>query len=332
MKLDDEVIFSDLENKKNDIFYENGYITIKHVDNKNDIYSSLCAHNPFINKTTDVYFDCTEIPIYQCGNGSSSSEKNTPNQAMSNTSRTTIQSSVNNSSVTFNGNKLYEKNNGVVVTNKLNIGILKSSRKLAWKVAKISGGPDNGKNCIVKLCVPEDAKYVRPFDQLMKPNDYKKERCSKAIVEDIQEFRFDSEVSLGPDVKACSSMSGTNASITYQTGLVVYPDRFDVEEVQCSYGIHVFSARNHLINFVGSSSPIQYINIFNEMVDSSPLVGENIKKMLKDMETQTEDVQEDVQEISHKDTSENVLDAMLDDILNDIPDTFDIPEKKRSCY
>ncbi len=165
---------------------------------------------------------------------------------MSNTATTsTISYTSNTTDVNLNqnGEDLFDKKNQTIVTNKLNIGTPKKTPNVVWKYAKLK----NGTKCIVKLEIPKDAQYVRPISKHIFTENFK-ERCSKAKVIAIQEYRFDIEVDL-PDVIAYSPID--KSKLKYVVGSIVEPDKWDPNpDIVCTHGIHVFSHRQSIINLV----------------------------------------------------------------------------------
>lgn len=170
---------------------------------------------------------------------------------MSNTATTsTISYTSNTTDVNLNqnGEDLFDKKNQTVVTNKLNIGILEKKPHIVWKYAKLK----NGTKCIIKLEIPEDAQYVRPIGKHIFTENFK-ERCSKAKVIAIQEYRFDIEIDL-PYMIAYSPID--KSKFKYIVGSIVEPDQWDPNpDVVCTHGIHVFSHRQSIINLVNLYSP-----------------------------------------------------------------------------
>jgi hypothetical protein len=130
--------------------------------------------------------------------------------------------------VTVDTIKRYEKDRDAIV--------------IGWKVVK-------SESCevrLLKLGIPVDAEIVSPID-----TDFffkrQKQRCSKAIVMDIQLPDPCNEISVVPEEMFAYSFVYENQeanSFVYNVGQEVVPDRFDNNDTEtCASGIHFFANR-----------------------------------------------------------------------------------------
>jgi hypothetical protein len=155
-----------------------------------------------------------------------------------------------NSRVTHNGKEVFKKENNVIVANKMKIGKIEDFPRTVWKVAHIKGTKTF---CIIKMVLPEDTVFVRPYSA----NNWNgqlymgKSRCDKAVVASIQEYSFAHEVELPECTEAESSHANECAKLTYRIGELVFPDKFDSSNEECSNGIHVFEERHHIVSLTG---------------------------------------------------------------------------------
>lgn len=287
------------------LFSESGQTTKFKYDNKslfidnqefysdNELYTNIEIEEnyikleKYIKNDTEFDFSCTEIKIKKCGNGQSINKNNYYSREINRTS-VNINSKTGCSKVSHNGDKLYEKNNGVVVKNKIKMGYLTGSETIVWKFAYVHGGDYNGNLCIVKLCIPKEGIHIKPLCWFKNISDHRKERCSMAIVLDIQQYNFDEEISIS-NVEAISEYGGTNGKLIYKVGEIVYPDSFDTSENQCSNGIHVFSSRLDIAKYRGMLHTCNNPILKNSNNYTTNSISDNIKKLLKDAETQTDD-------------------------------------------
>lgn len=166
----------------------------------------------------------------------------------------------NTSKVVYGNEEVFNKENGVVICNKMRIGKVTNFPQIVWKVAHIKDtsifhkiGLTNDTYCIIKLYLPEDTIFVRPYNtenwngQLYMG----KSRCNKAVVLAIQEYSFEKEIDLPVGTKAISSHADKCDKLTYKVGQLVLPDQFDESNEECSYGIHVFEERHHIVSLTG---------------------------------------------------------------------------------
>lgn len=174
--------------------------------------------------------------------------------------KTTITSDGVNSTVEHNNNEIFRQNNGVIVKNDMKIGILEEFPKTVWKVAKIKG---TNTKCIIKLLLPDDTIFIRPFS-CTNWNGHLytgKSRCNMAYVLAIQEYSFDREVSL-TNVIAESAYCDNEIKLDYIVDTFVMPQYFDDNpQNECSYGIHVYEERHHIVTMTGDDcvKPIEIL-------------------------------------------------------------------------
>ena len=165
-----------------------------------------------------------------------------------------------NSRVTHNGKEVFKKEGGVIVANAMKIGKIEDFPQTVWKVAHIQGTTTY---CIVKMVLPEDTIFIRPYSaQNWNGQLYMgKSRCDKAVIVSIQEYSFENEVELPEGTVAVSSHSTTESKLAYRVGDLVFPDKFDESNKECSHGIHVFEERHHIVSLTGDEEvkPIEII-------------------------------------------------------------------------
>jgi hypothetical protein len=140
---------------------------------------------------------------------------------------------------------IYNKENNVVLVDKINNMTLKEDIVIGWKVAKSLSGEKR----IIKLAIPIDAIKIKPIDKEYF-NTRGKERCNKAIVMDIQ-FAMEEEISLVPtEMEAYSYIfNDPNNIFKYTVGTEVVPDMFDdnINE-SCTNGIHYYRDRQNVFD------------------------------------------------------------------------------------
>jgi hypothetical protein len=140
---------------------------------------------------------------------------------------------------------IYQKENDIVLINKMENVRIKDHIMIGWKVGKSA----NGENRIIKLMIPTDALIVQPID--MEYFSTKgKQRCNKAIVMDIQFPDEGEEISIVPhEMVAYSSIYNNVNNFEYKVGKEVVPDRFDTNaEVSCTNGIHFYTNRHYVFD------------------------------------------------------------------------------------
>jgi hypothetical protein len=173
------------------------------------------------------------------------------------------------STVTHNGKDVFKKQNNVIVSCDMRVGKVEDFPRIVWKVAHLKDS--NGKKCIIKLFLPDDTIYIRPYSVLnWNGHLYAgKCRCNQAIVLEIQEYSFEKEVILSGAV-AISSHHDQNP-LLYTEGKLMLPDAFDLTPEECSHGIHVFEKRHHIQTLTGDEEvkPIEIIRtIMPNFVDT----------------------------------------------------------------
>jgi hypothetical protein len=185
-----------------------------------------------------------------------------------------------NSRVTHNGDEVFRKENGVILANKMKIGKIVDFPRTVWKVAHIKGTTDY---CIIKLVLPDDTIFIRPFNETNWNGQLYmgKGRCNKAVVESIQKYSFDREENLPEGTQAESSHAAECDKIIYNVGDLIYPDQFDDTNKECSFGIHVFEERHHIVSLTGDEEvkPLSIIRVImpNELNMLTSLAELNVK-------------------------------------------------------
>jgi hypothetical protein len=228
----------------------------------------------------------------------------TPNNTLSSSSTSSVSSS--NTTIKHNSNTVYKQSGGVVVKNDIKIGSIKPDSPIVWKVGSIKG---TNKNCIIKLRLLDSSKFIKPVNSEHLYSG--KCRCDSAIVEDIQEYRFDEEISL-PDTIAVSYQ---NPKFEYRVGNVIYPDKWDNSPNNaCTNGIHVFEHRLYVANFGEGKSNIS---------DVTKGLIKNIEKQKKLEQTENELKQKE-NELKQK---ENELKQK--DEINSLMEFVSVPNKKK---
>lgn len=196
-----------------------------------------------------------------------------------------------NSRVTHNGKEVFRKENNVIIANKMKIGKIEDFPRTVWKVAHIK---ETKTFCIIKMVLPEDTVFVRPYSE----NNWNgqlymgKSRCDKAVVASIQEYSFAHEVELPDGTEAESSHANECAKLIYRVGDLVFPDKFDESNEECSNGIHVFEERHHIVSLTGDEEvrPLSIIkkimpNEMNMIISLAELkIGAEEKKRDYDMD------------------------------------------------
>lgn len=231
------------------VVYEHAYQTMKDF-----IETELVIENDKIIESLETT-DKTEIIITQLGGqqskGSSTGESSNAKGFGNAVNQSSFRSSNNgaNMSLSHNGNKLFEKENGTITKNKIGIGKLIAPPTVVWKVGKLE---HSHTKCIIKLELLPDSEYVRPIGPHVM-RDGRKERCNKAMVLEIQEYRFDQEVPIiGQNAVNC--VHG-GARTLYIPGQEVYPDKWNPDESEiCTNGIHVYENRND-VRIFGDTIP-----------------------------------------------------------------------------
>lgn len=140
---------------------------------------------------------------------------------------------------------IYNKENNIVLVDKINNMSLKEDIVIGWKVAKSLSGEKR----IIKLAIPIDAIKIKPIDKEYF-NTRGKERCNKAIVMDIQ-FAMEEEISLVPtEMEAYSYIfNETIDRFKYTVGTEVVPDMFDDDiNESCTNGIHYYRDRQNVFD------------------------------------------------------------------------------------
>jgi hypothetical protein len=222
-----------------------------------------------------------------------------------------------NSRVTHNGKEVFKKENGVILANKMKIGKIIDFPRTVWKVAHIKGTTDY---CIIKLVLPDDTIFIRPFNETNWNGQLYmgKGRCNKAVVESIQKYSFNREENLPEGTQAESSHAAECDKIIYNVGDLIYPDQFDDTNKECSFGIHVFEERHHIVSLTGDEEvkPLSIIRVImpNEL---------NMLTSLAESKSNDED-----KKISHLDPEIKDEELLID--FNDFNDVDDINEKKES--
>lgn len=167
-----------------------------------------------------------------------------------------------NSKVTHNGKEVFKKENGAILKCDMKIGKITDFPRVVWKVAHIKG---TTKYCIIKLVLPEDTTFIRPYTVTNWHGLYKgKSRVNKAVVESIQEYSFEKEILLN-GVTAVSSHSAEHKKIEYNVGDLIIPDSFDETNEECSHGIHVFEERDHIVSLTGDEE-VKPINVIRKIM------------------------------------------------------------------
>jgi hypothetical protein len=143
--------------------------------------------------------------------------------------------------------KLFEMKSGNIITNQLIVDTRKRSESvIGWKTCQLP----NGQFCIVKLLIPVDADIVFPVasDYF---NSYKKYRCNKAVVIDIQKPLIDREEKVTEFDHAVTTVHKGTAKIIYRIGAEIIPDGYDNNpENSCTHGIHFHRDRNYAFKWI----------------------------------------------------------------------------------
>jgi hypothetical protein len=237
------------------------------------------------------------------------------NSSNSNSSVTKHTNNNGRSTVHHNNKLVYEENKGVIVKNEMKIGQLKEFPRIVYKEANIKGTQNR---CIVKLRLPDDAKFSRSYNS----NNWRrshlysgKRRCSKAIVEEILEYNFDHEIPI-PNAVAESSIS--DKKLIYRVGEIVYPDSFDSSNAECSNGIHVFEKLSHIKSLSDKNPPPSEIineimpeSSFNKPINKSLEIEAKQKAIINEINKKTEEVEK----IS---TSTTEIDELIKHLLKEL--------------
>lgn len=167
-------------------------------------------------------------------NSNSNSNNNTSNSNTSNSNGTYISTKEGDNKnilLKLNDKIIFNKNNNDILVDC--VSVIQNEYVIAWKVCKSI----DGENRIVKLGIPPDAIRVLPIGDDFFAT-FRKERCSKAFVLDIQEPILEKHISVVPREKVAYSYLFDKIT-EYNIGTIVVPDSFDDDKFKsCANGIH----------------------------------------------------------------------------------------------
>ena len=128
---------------------------------------------------------------------------------------------------------LYKKNDNKVLVDLITPPIKKDDYIIGWKAVKSF----NDEIRIVKLGIPYDTQRVIPIGSDFF-STFRKERCNRALVLDIQLPNLDEIISVVPNEKVARSYMYENIT-EYKVGCIVEPDGFNNNPSEsCGQGIH----------------------------------------------------------------------------------------------
>jgi len=247
--------------KSNSVTLHSTYMDSKHSIQQHHIYTNQTTHHTYksyhaLYPNQDEIFLCNKNGLLiQSLYKSETNIKKTISQCMMTDSSTGVRFRGSYEEASKGGkivSKLLKKDDTIIYNEddeEVKVDVVRKKRVddiiIGWKVAKSSSGELR----IVKLAIPLDAETVMSID----PEFFStrgKERCSKALVMDIQLCVQEEEISVVPDEKvAYSYLYQRQAPLAYTIGSEITPDMFDPNPNEsCSQGIHFYQNRNDVFD------------------------------------------------------------------------------------